>query len=124
MGKTHRVSASDLFAQPIRLKTKHSENMNSYVYGTKFGVFLTLVGMMVCLTYVVYLMDKVQDNQLDKIEVREELSKDNLHHMNGEIKISDVHFMPSLNIRLIKNNLLTWKKFDDDPDIDVFDPKI
>ena len=45
------MSLADLFAQPIRLKTRHKDLTSSYGYGSYFGLFLTFVGFTIWMTY-------------------------------------------------------------------------
>ena len=97
MGKLHKVSLVDLFAQPIRLKTRHTDGTMSYYYGSWFGIALTFLGLSILFGYLAFLTLEMYQNKLDTTNLTELRTSQNNVNL---LKMKEFNFMPSIEMHL------------------------
>ena len=73
MGKIHKVSLFDMFAQPIRMKTRRADGAMTYYYGSWLGIALTFLGLSILFGYLAFLSLEMFSHKLDTTNVTEHL---------------------------------------------------
>ena len=83
----------DLFAQPVRFKTKFLTGGIRYFYGSWFGLTLSFSSILILFSYLGYISQEMFENKLDKIEANEILNEKFL-----TLSMKDFNFLPSIHI--------------------------
>ena len=111
----------DRFAAPVRWKVKRNNGKNgfkSYYWGSGWGIFFSMIAFVLWFGYLGSLIKQMVTHQRDQFN-REQSAND--FDVFNEMKMNEYNFLPSIEMRLLKNTPENWEAIDNNPDIDLFD---